>query len=121
MAGFPEELDRVKLSKRQRREIMAFMKRLREELGASEVYLFGSRVYGVPLVDSDLDIIVVSEKFRERGFIENMELLSRLWNGSFTIEAFPYTPEQIKKYNGRKVTVTEALEKGIKIDLTKII
>ncbi|MEM2342124.1 MAG: nucleotidyltransferase domain-containing protein [Candidatus Bathyarchaeia archaeon] len=121
MEGFPKELDRVKLSKMRKRELMAFIKRLREELRASEVYLFGSRVYGVPLEDSDLDMIVVSEKFRERGFIENMELLSRLWDGSFTIEAFPYTPEQIKKYNGRKVVVTEALEKGVKIDLTKII
>jgi len=120
MAGFHEELSRVKLSRRQKRELLAFMRRLREDLGASEVYLFGSRVYGVPLKDSDLDMIVVSEKFKERSFIENMELLSRLWNGSFTIEMFPYTPEQIKKYNGRKVIITEALEKGIKIDLTKI-
>jgi len=118
MAGFHEELSRIKLSKRQRRELLAFMRRLKEELGASEVYLFGSRVYGIPLKDSDLDMIVVSEKFKERGFIENMELLSRLWDGSFTIEIFPYTPEQIKKYNGRKVIITEALEKGIKIDLT---
>lgn len=107
MADFHDELSRVKLSKRQRRE-----------LGVSEVYLFGSRIYGIPLKDSDLDMVVVSEKFKERGFIENMELLSRLWDGSFTIEMFPYTPEQIKKYNGRKVVVTEALEKGIKIDLT---
>ncbi|MEM2385229.1 MAG: nucleotidyltransferase domain-containing protein [Candidatus Bathyarchaeia archaeon] len=120
MAGFHEELSRVKLSRRQKRELLAFIKRLREELEASEVYLFGSRVYGVPLKDSDLDMIVVSEKFKERSFIENMELLSRLWDGSFTIEMFPYTLEQIKKYNGRKVIITEALEKGIKIDLTKI-
>lgn len=120
MAGFHEELSRVKLSRRQKRELLAFMRRLREDLEASEVYLFGSRVHGVPLEDSDLDMIVVSEKFKERSFIENMELLSRLWNGSFTIEMFPYTPEQIKKYNGRKVIITEALEKGIKIDLTKI-
>jgi len=32
------------------------------------------------------------------------------------VEAFPYTPEQIRKYNGGKVVVTEALEKGVKID-----
>ena len=66
-------------------------------------------------------MIVVLEKFKERGFIENIELLSRLWNGSFTIEVFPCTLERIKKYNGRKVVIMEALEKGIKIDLERYI
>lgn len=53
MAGSREGLGRVKLSKRQRRELLAFMRRLRDELEASEVYLFGSRAHGVPLKDSD--------------------------------------------------------------------
>ncbi|MEM4639887.1 MAG: nucleotidyltransferase domain-containing protein [Thermofilum sp.] len=116
METFPE-LDRVRLSKKQKRELLAFLKRLRDELDVSEVYLFGSRVYGTPLADSDLDMVVVSEKFKERSFIENMELLSRLWDGSFTLEMFPYTPEQLERYKGRKVVVTEALEKGVKLDL----
>ncbi|MEM2790379.1 MAG: nucleotidyltransferase domain-containing protein [Thermofilaceae archaeon] len=119
METFPE-LDRVRLSKKQKRELLAFLKRLKDELDVSEVYLFGSRVYGTPLADSDLDMVVVSEKFRERSFIENMELLSRLWDGSFTLEMFPYTPEQLERYKGRKVVVTEALEKGVKLDLRKL-
>ncbi|MEM4500681.1 MAG: nucleotidyltransferase domain-containing protein [Thermofilaceae archaeon] len=119
METFPE-LGKVRLSKKQKRELLAFLKRLRDELDVSEVYLFGSRVYGTPLADSDLDMVVVSEKFKERSFIENMELLSRLWDGSFTLEMFPYTPEQLEKYKGRKVVVTEALEKGVKLDLRKL-
>lgn len=106
----------VKLSEEQKRELASYLLKLKE-LNVTEVYLFGSRVYGTPLEDSDLDIIAVSEEFGKRGFIENMQMLSELWNGSFTIEVFPYTPEQIRKYKGRKVTVTEALEKGIKIEL----
>ncbi|MEM4444117.1 MAG: nucleotidyltransferase domain-containing protein [Thermofilum sp.] len=119
METFPE-LGKVRLSKKQKRELLAFLKRLRDELDVSEVYLFGSRVYGTPLADSDLDMVVVSEKFKERSFIENMELLSRLWDGSFTLEMFPYTPEQLEKYKGGKVVVTEALEKGVKLDLRKL-
>ena len=119
METFPE-LGKVRLSRKQKRELLAFLKRLRDELDVSEVYLFGSRVYGTPLADSDLDMVVVSEKFKERSFIENMELLSRLWDGSFTLEMFPYTPEQLEKYKGRKVVVTEALEKGVKLDLRKL-
>lgn len=57
----------------------------------------------MPLVDSHFDILIVFEEFGKRSFIENMEMLSKLWNGSFTLEVFPYTPEQLKRYKGRKL------------------
>jgi predicted nucleotidyltransferase len=112
-----EQLKGVKLSERRKRELVRFLKRLKRELGVVEVYIFGSRVYGNPLLESDLDMIVVSEEFEKRSFIENMELLSRMWDGSFTVEMFPYTPEQLRKYAERKTVVSEALRKGIRIRL----
>jgi Nucleotidyltransferase domain. len=112
-----EQLKGVKLSERRKRELARFLKRLKRELGVVEVYIFGSRVYGNPLLESDLDMIVVSEEFGKRSFIENMELLSRMWDGSFTVEMFPYTPEQLRKYAERKTVVSEALKKGIRIRL----
>jgi predicted nucleotidyltransferase len=112
-----EQLKEVKLSERRKRELARFLKRLKRELGVVEVYIFGSRAYGNPLLESDLDMIVVSEEFGKRSFIENMELLSRMWDGSFTLEMFPYTPEQLRKYAERKTVVSEALRKGIRIRL----
>ena len=112
-----EQLKGVKLSERRKRELVRFLKRLKRELGVVEVYIFGSRAYGNPLLESDLDMIVVSEEFGKRSFIENMELLSRMWDGSFTVEMFPYTPEQLRKYAERKTVVSEALKKGIRIRL----
>jgi predicted nucleotidyltransferase len=112
-----EQLKGVKLSERRKRELARFLKRLKRELGVVEVYIFGSRAYGNPLLESDLDMIVVSEEFGKRSFIENMELLSRMWDGSFTLEMFPYTPEQLRKYAERKTVVSEALRKGIRIRL----
>jgi predicted nucleotidyltransferase len=112
-----EQLKGVKLSERRKRELVRFLKRLKRELGVVEVYIFGSRAYGTPLLESDLDMIVVSEEFGKRSFIENMELLSRMWDGSFTLEMFPYTPEQLRKYAERKTVVSEALRKGIRIRL----
>jgi predicted nucleotidyltransferase len=112
-----EQLKGVKLSERRKRELVRFLKRLKRELGVLEVYIFGSRVYGNPLLESDLDMIVVSEEFGKRSFIENMELLSRMWDGSFTVEMFPYTPEQLRRYAERKTVVSEALRKGIRIRL----
>jgi predicted nucleotidyltransferase len=112
-----EQLKGVKLSERRKRELVRFLKRLKRELGVVEVYIFGSRAYGNPLLESDLDMIVVSEEFGKRSFIENMELLSRMWDGSFTVEMFPYTPEQLRRYAERKTMVSEALRKGIRIRL----
>jgi len=112
-----EQLKGVKLSERRKRELARFLKRLKRELGVVEVYIFGSRAYGNPLLESDLDMIVVSEEFGKRSFIENMEVLSRMWDGSFTVEMFPYTPEQLRKYAERKTVVSEALRKGIRIRL----
>jgi Nucleotidyltransferase domain. len=112
-----EQLRGVKLSERRKRELARFLKRLKRELGVVEVYIFGSKAYGNPLLESDLDMIVVSEEFGKRSFIENMELLSRMWDGSFTVEMFPYTPEQLRKYAERKTVVSEALRKGIRIRL----
>jgi predicted nucleotidyltransferase len=112
-----EQLKGVKLSERRKRELARFLKRLKRELGVVEGYIFGSRAYGNPLLESDLDMIVVSEEFGKRSFIENMELLSRMWDGSFTLEMFPYTPEQLRKYAERKTVVSEALRKGIRIRL----
>ncbi len=112
-----EQLKGVKLSERRKRELVRFLKRLKRELGAVEVNIFGSRAYGTPLLESDLDMIVVSEEFGKRDFIENMELLSRMWDGSFTVEMFPYTPEQIEKYAEKKTVISEALKKGIRIRL----
>ena len=101
-----EQLKGVKLSERRKRE-----------LGAVEVYIFGSRAYGTPLLESDLDMILVSEEFGKKDFIENMELLSRMWNGSFAVEMFPYTPGQLEKYAEKKTVISEALKKGIRIRL----
>ncbi len=82
-------MERVRLSEKRRRELARFLRRLRDTMNVREVYIFESRVYGEPLRESDLDIIVVSEEFGGRSFVENMEAVSRLWDGSFTIEVFP--------------------------------
>lgn len=97
--------------------MFSFLKLLKRELKVKEVYLFGSRVYGTPLKDSDLDMLIISEEFEKYSFIERMLLLSKLWDSPFTLEMFPYTPKEVEIYKGRKVVVTEALERGIRIGL----
>jgi len=117
-ASIMSALAGVNLSKRRKMELARFLLKLRKLLHVEEVYVFGSRVYGTPLEDSDLDLMVVSEEFGKRNYVENLILLTGLWDGSFTLEMFPYTPSQIREYRERKTVVAEALTKGIKIKLT---
>lgn len=81
-------------------------------MDVEEVIFFGSRVYGIPLQESDLDMIVVSKRFRNMPFIERLELLSMMWDGEYVLEQFPYTPEELEKYREKKVVVHEALGKA---------
>jgi predicted nucleotidyltransferase len=117
-ASIMHALRNVKLSNRRKRELASFLHRLRRLLKVEEVYIFGSRIYGSPLEDSDLDILIVSEEFGKRNYVENLILLAGLWDGSITLEMFPYTPSQIRMYRDRKTVVAEALTKGIRIKLS---
>jgi hypothetical protein len=43
--------------------------------------------------------------------------VNMLLDGNLNVEIFPYTREDIIKYKGKKIVITEALEKGLKIEL----
>jgi len=112
-----KELEKVKISKREKKELVKLLKKLKDELKVEEVHIFGSRVYGTPLKESDIDILIISEEFKNKSFIENMIRVNKMLDGNLDIEIFPYTREDIIKYKGKKVVITEALEKGLKIEL----
>jgi Nucleotidyltransferase domain. len=112
-----KELEKVKVSKKEKKELVKLLKKLKDELKVEEVHIFGSRVYGTPLKESDIDILIISEEFKNKSFIENMIRVNKMLDGNLDIEIFPYTREDIIKYKGKKVVITEALEKGLKIEL----
>ena len=79
-----------------REKVIQILKQLAKELNAV-IYLFGSYARGDHLLDSDIDIIVVSEEFRnmkpsERAWIVRSRLPRDL---SFDIIAL--TPEEFEK------------------------
>ena len=111
------ELEKIEISRRKKKEIAKLLNKLKKELKVEEAYIFGSRVYGNPLRESDIDILIVSDEFKNKGFIENMIRVSMLLDGNLDVEIFPYTREDLIKYKGKKIVITEALEKGMRIVL----
>ena len=80
-----------------------------------EMWFFGSRTIGKAREESDIDLILVSEKFRGTKFINRMgEFLKRI-DFPKHIDAICYTPEEFEKKKKEIGMISEALQQGIKI------
>ncbi len=72
------------------------------------ILLYGSYAKGTPREDSDIDIIVISDDFKDMNLLERLELLGIAAGRVFEpIEALGYTPEEIE--SNRKETFLEEI------------
>jgi hypothetical protein len=93
--------------------IKEFIQRLKKEYSPSLIMLFGSRARGENLVESDYDILVVSSKFRGKGWIRRHEEVYSLWNEGFHLDILCYSPEEFEVKRNQIGVVKNALEEGI--------
>ncbi|PIW87865.1 MAG: nucleotidyltransferase domain-containing protein [Nitrospirae bacterium CG_4_10_14_0_8_um_filter_41_23] len=88
------------------REIKAIIERYKEELKKlgirpQRVILYGSYAGGHPQEDSDIDLIVISEDFKDMNLRERLEALGLAAGRVFEpIEAIGYTEEEVKDTKG---------------------
>jgi predicted nucleotidyltransferase len=95
------------------REVKRYLKSLPIKIDFA--ILFGSTVYGDRLRDSDIDLIVVSEDFKNMPFERRVLILQKYWKHSVMIEAFGFTQAELEKLRDKSIVVQEALERGKKI------
>jgi len=81
----------------------------------SGLWFFGSRIYGQPKEESDIDMILVSEKFKNIRFIHRMSDFLRNYNYPKHIDALCYTAEEFERKKNEIGIIQEAVEKGDKI------
>ena len=82
--------------------IRGFVAKLENEISVEEVILFGSYANGKPKEHSDIDLAVISDWFRHKTHIENMQYLSRVSaNYNSLIEALPFTAEEYRNLDKR--------------------
>ena len=94
------------LSERHRKAILAFLARVREALPDAEVYLTGSLARGDWLLDSDVDLVVVSDKLAGLQPWERYAFLRRLAPADVAFDIMAYTREEFE----RLLELREALE-----------
>jgi len=82
--------------------IRGFIKELRREIPIKEFILFGSYAQGNPKEYSDIDLAVISDWFKGKPKIENMQYLSRIAAAyNSLIEALPFTEEEYRNLDER--------------------
>lgn len=96
------------------KHLIAEIKRFMKRAGASESVLFGSRANGTNLENSDVDLILISDRFGGVDFVRRLYPLHKLWTLPYYLEVLPYTPEELQKLKNRSV-IADALENGIRI------
>jgi hypothetical protein len=94
------------------RDVKRIIERYRQELknlniNSKKIILYGSYAKGNPREDSDIDLIVISDDFKDMNVRERLEILGVAAGRVFEpIEALGYTPKEIKQ---KKETFLESI------------
>ncbi|MBI5700304.1 nucleotidyltransferase domain-containing protein [Candidatus Saganbacteria bacterium] len=100
-------------------EIKSFLEQnlaaIKRGFNPQELWFFGSRALGKARPNSDIDMILVSNKFLGRKFIYRMGDFLKTIDFHRHIDAICYTPDEFKEKKNEIGIVSEALEKGMKI------
>lgn len=70
-------------------------------------YLFGSYARGTWLEDSDLDIVVVSERFEGQPFVKRVAVVRQLAPKDRPFEILAYTPAEFRQALRRSVAIRD--------------
>ena len=92
-------------------QLRAFKKRNHIE----KMYLFGSMVSGNVHRFSDVDLLVVSKRFKGKGPLERSPRLHMKWNLDYPVDFLCYSPDEFEQRRHQVTIVKEAVEHGTEI------
>lgn len=102
-----------------KRSVLSFINGIKE-WKIEKVIIFGSRIRGNHLKNSDLDLILISEDFKGLSLTDRIGKISQYynhWKADFSLELLCYTPEEFEKKRKQIGMVKEAVEQGITINI----
>ena len=96
-------------------ELNGFKKRLSVNMPINKIILFGSMVKGNVNRDSDIDLIIVSNKFKGKKSFKRSIGFYKYWDINYPVDFLCYTPEEFNKLKKQITLVRTAVEEGIEI------
>jgi uncharacterized protein len=99
------------------KKLQKFRTEVSKDIPIDRMIFFGSRAWGKPHKDSDIDLIIVSSKFRRKRSLNRGLNLYKYWNLDYPVDFLCYTPEEFSKLSKQTTIVKEAKENGISISV----
>lgn len=90
-----------------------YLPRIREKYDPREIRLFGSRVRNDWMDYSDLDVVVVSDRFDESSWPDRVARFARDIDLVDPIQFFCYTPAEFARKMGEIGFIAEAMEEAV--------
>lgn len=92
-----------------------YLKKVNKKFKINKAILFGSRARDDWLLNSDVDLILISKDFENIPFVQRMSEVIEYWDEYIDLEVICYTPEEFNKLSKMVTIAKEAKEKGIVI------
>lgn len=97
------------------RQLQRFRRKVARRYKIERMILFGSRARGRTHRFSDVDLIVVSPRFRRKDAAARASPLYLEWDLGLPVDFLCYTPEEFEALSKRPSMVREAVGEGITI------
>lgn len=96
-------------------QLKTFKMNVSKDIPIDKLILFGSMATGKTHKWSDVDLIIVSGKFRRLNFFERGAKMYDYWTVKHPVDFICYTPEEFEKMSKRITIVRQALEEGVEV------
>ena len=105
-------MDRKKAIKSKLKNFKEFVNK---DFPINKMYFFGSRAKGKPHRYSDIDLVIVSPKFRKLDFFKRGARMYDHWNLNYPVDFLCYTPEEFAKLKKGITLVHQIVKEGIEV------
>ncbi|MGD2245789.1 MAG: nucleotidyltransferase domain-containing protein [Candidatus Aminicenantes bacterium] len=96
-------------------QLKEFKRSVESDFPIKKMIFFGSRITGRSHHWSDIDLIIVSSKFRGLDFVRRGARMYDYWNLDYPVDFLCYSPEEFKRMSGRATIIREAVREGMEI------
>lgn len=91
------------------------LKYINAKFAPEKILLFGSRARGDHLIESDIDILIVSDKFEGMTWRDRIVTAFGEWDKMQMLEPLCFTPAEFEKKKREIGIVKQAVEEGVEL------